>query len=142
MVEIRKIEKWKELDAIIPMLIDFHKGNKVYRIYPLSGFLSWLTFNFVNPNLGVFGVYSDDKLVGYSICEIGWKWMEKTCTIIDAVFVENREELAPALEKVIIEWAKTGGCTTLEAVTTRVEAMERKYGAECTAGIIIRKLED
>jgi len=141
MVNIARLTKWEELDTILPMMLEFHRGNKYYRLYPTSGFLSWLTLNFLNSNLAVWGIYRDGNVVGYSICQISWKWMVKECSIVDAVFGENQEELSKLLEKEIVDWANKNECTRLEAITGRVEAMERKYNAECVAGIIIRKLE-
>jgi hypothetical protein len=53
MIFNKKIETYRELDELLPMIEQFHKTQPWCGLTPHSGYLLWLTLNFAN--LGIWG---------------------------------------------------------------------------------------
>ena len=138
MITVKKIESFKELDKILPLIEEFHRKGYVY--YSLSGFLGLITANLLMPYFSIWYAMDDDRIIGYTTAVIEIRFFEKGCTILDAYMIENNEKVSKIFYEEIEDWAINNGCDFLFCFTTREGAIERKYDFEFYNCFLIKKL--
>lgn len=128
MILIKKIDTFKELDKLLPIIFEIHSKSDFYNLYSISGFIGYLTLGLQSPNMGIWIVQIDNAIIGYAIAIIEVRFFERECIIQDAYIKENKEEIVSVCYKEIEEWAKQNGCKYLSCYTERDMAIDKKYG--------------
>jgi len=142
MIGFKRIETLQELDAVLPMIGALHKTQKYCKLFPHSGFLLWLTFNFTN--LAIWVAYEDSRVVGYEIVTIQNLYTVKEALILEAFIDRPHSEISEQVFKEVVAYAMENGCQLLSMFTENdkvAEACRDKYGFELTRIHMVRRLQ-
>ena len=140
MTTIKKIDTLKELDELLPVILEFHAKMEFYSLYSACGFIGFLMMNFFNNDFGIWIYKKDNEILGYAIVSISYRFFEKECSIVDAYIKENNESVTSIGFEEIEDWAKIKGCKYLSCYTLRDIGIGKKYGFKNKFNFMIKEV--
>jgi len=132
-MQVRKLETFQELDAILPLIEKLHKSTEYCKLFPHSAYLMWLTLNFRLPNMAVWGVYPEigDTPVGYAIAVVQDLHSTGEALMYEAYSEFSEVESKKLVIKLAKAWARERGCKLLSMYTESPEVARicsERYG--------------
>jgi len=130
-MEIERITSVRQIDDILPMMMEAHKNGELYQGKSLAAYIYYCAFNLIFPDQFALLMFKKDgSAKGYIIAHIGSNQFENHCSIVDAHIDEYDLDATQRAYDMIEEWAISNGCIFMETISVRAEAVCRRYGFE------------
>jgi len=130
-MEIERITSVRQIDDILPMMMEAHKNGELYQGKSLAAYIYYCAFNLMfQDQFAILVFRNEEKAVGYIIAHIGNNQFENHCSIVDAHMVEYDLEATQRAYDMIEDWAISNNCIFMETISVRAEAVCRRYGFE------------
>ena len=144
-----KIDTFKELDEILPMIEGLHKSQEYCRLFPHSAYLLWLTLSFNTPMMGIWVCYESDSFdsqsepVGYIIATLSDIHGTKEVLLYEAYAKSGGVDVKKEMLSEITEWARSNGAVRLSMYTENEkvkDTMMKRYGFELSRYHLVKEV--